>query len=457
LEKKKVLPKGGSKPALEALAKLPAGDEQKEAAVNKSLTRALSQYGAISMSAGMPVGEVVQAAVSAAAGELPASVAGRRVYYELSRGGFAGEAAKKNAQEKEEALDDIFSRAAAASGRPAVIIGGVSGTPLSEKGFSRDILKETYGYGDKEAAAAEEFLHDVRVRDGLAPEGLAAIVSAAEAALRQGTGNFQRNFLNVLDARNDVAYNLAGESGRGAYARSGRFRAAGFAPESLEELAAVRMVPASAASGAGIRDVAPVCRSRGGIAPVTRSVPKGSPEPVQRGYRDTDGAFRAYAQKAKREAPHPPVPEVVPIRTAPVNQPEGFDVPGSDFAHSPGFGQRASGTPDMPQSGRYPAGFEGAGEARGIAGRGGAGLPSKKGVARPRPDEEGAELARLRRIEANYEKDKAMLERQPALARSDTHDVGHAEGAGEADETAIKKMSAKFENLIKNEVDNIII
>jgi hypothetical protein len=39
------------------------------------------------------------------------------------------------------------------------------------------------------------------------------------------------------------------------------------------------------------------------------------------------------------------------------------------------------------------------------------------------------ELERLRRIEANYERDKAMLAREkaPALARSDSHEVGHAE------------------------------
>jgi hypothetical protein len=40
-------------------------------------------------------------------------------------------------------------------------------------------------------------------------------------------------------------------------------------------------------------------------------------------------------------------------------------------------------------------------------------------------------MERLRRIEANYEKDKAKLAREkaPALARSASHDVGHAEGS----------------------------
>ena len=45
-----------------------------------------------------------------------------------------------------------------------------------------------------------------------------------------------------------------------------------------------------------------------------------------------------------------------------------------------------------------------------------------------------AEIERLRRIEANYERDKAVLAKEkkaPALARSESRDIGHAEGGGE--------------------------
>jgi hypothetical protein len=50
----------------------------------------------------------------------------------------------------------------------------------------------------------------------------------------------------------------------------------------------------------------------------------------------------------------------------------------------------------------------------------------------PRRDGRDRELERLRKIEANYERDKAALvrERAPALARSESHDIGHAEGSG---------------------------
>jgi hypothetical protein len=45
-------------------------------------------------------------------------------------------------------------------------------------------------------------------------------------------------------------------------------------------------------SDAGIWEVTPVYTSRGGgIVPVARSVPRGKPEPIVRGRRDTDGSF----------------------------------------------------------------------------------------------------------------------------------------------------------------------
>jgi len=60
-------------------------------------------------------------------------------------------------------------------------------------------------------------------------------------------------------------------------------------------------------------------------------------------------------------------------------------------------------------------------------------------------------IDRLKRIEANYKKDKAMLakERAPALARSDTHDVGHAEGT-------IEKQPDNPEKIGKHLVDTFL-
>ncbi|MDR0404010.1 MAG: hypothetical protein LBH35_10545 [Treponema sp.] len=67
----------------------------------------------------------------------------------------------------------------------------------------------------------------------------------------------------------------------------------------------------------------------------------------------------------------------------------------------------------------------------------------------PRRDGRERELERLRKIEANYEKDKAALAREktPALARSESHDIGHAEGSGRKglSEREIGKMTADFQ------------
>ena len=67
------------------------------------------------------------------------------------------------------------------------------------------------------------------------------------------------------------------------------------------------------------------------------------------------------------------------------------------------------------------------------------------------------ELERLRRIEANYEKDKAMLakEKAPALARSESHDVGHAEGTNGrtiSDTAEIKKLTRAMEREVANRI-----
>jgi hypothetical protein len=69
----------------------------------------------------------------------------------------------------------------------------------------------------------------------------------------------------------------------------------------------------------------------------------------------------------------------------------------------------------------------------------------------PRQDARSRELERLRKIEANYEKDKAALAREkaPALARSESHDIGHAEGSGE-EIMDIEKLSTIVSKNLRN-------
>jgi hypothetical protein len=63
------------------------------------------------------------------------------------------------------------------------------------------------------------------------------------------------------------------------------------------------------------------------------------------------------------------------------------------------------------------------------------------------------ELKRLQELEAHFNsyKQKHPLEEQ-ALARSDTHDVGHAEGSEALDRRTSKIALSKMENTIKNKL-----
>ena len=61
------------------------------------------------------------------------------------------------------------------------------------------------------------------------------------------------------------------------------------------------------------------------------------------------------------------------------------------------------------------------------------------GQTKPMPTPEQEEAARLERMNANYEHDKAVLAKaDPMFARNQFWDVGHAEGSGEVFSRNIK-------------------
>jgi hypothetical protein len=62
-----------------------------------------------------------------------------------------------------------------------------------------------------------------------------------------------------------------------------------------------------------------------------------------------------------------------------------------------------------------------------------------------------AELESHRRKEANYERDKALERREklPALARSETHDVGHAEGTAGKEAMSAKSVSVATKEILR--------
>ena len=68
------------------------------------------------------------------------------------------------------------------------------------------------------------------------------------------------------------------------------------------------------------------------------------------------------------------------------------------------------------------------------------------------PEQE--EAARLERMNANYEHDKAVLAKtDPLFARTPFRDVGHAEGSGEASDREIKKATQKLQENMLEEIN----
>ena len=68
------------------------------------------------------------------------------------------------------------------------------------------------------------------------------------------------------------------------------------------------------------------------------------------------------------------------------------------------------------------------------------------------PEQE--EAARLERMNATYEHDKAVLAKaDPLFARNHFRDVGHAEGCGEASDREIKKATQKLQENMLEEIN----
>ena len=76
------------------------------------------------------------------------------------------------------------------------------------------------------------------------------------------------------------------------------------------------------------------------------------------------------------------------------------------------------------------------------------------GQTEPMPTPEQEEAARLERMNANYEHDKAVLAKaDPMFARNQFWDVGHAEGSGEeSDREKIKRDTRRVERLIDSQL-----
>ena len=548
LERKRVLPKGGSAVAMTTLQKMPEGSEEQKARLNRGLTRALGQYKAISMSMGMPLGELI-ATVKAEAGfgegKGPA-VLGKMVYYELPMETVIREAKKENLQKKEARLEEEDGDT---GGKTEIIIGGVSGPALDEVVFTRERLTAG-GMSEKEAEKAQPFLHSIRFTSE-SPVVPAYLLEAFDNSKATSAEELEQGILGVLDAHEGAAYNLSSNGGMQAYFEGSRAREAKINKRDVqtlvqEELRKPQQVPVPSSH---VSKVEPRYKAEGGVTLQSRSAPKGTPEKIrlvgtgseseeayetgsnagpdvaefggfteevleqEYGYTAEEAGqavqylqgitipagseqrFSAEVAPVIRETLRGagsmdtlrsrmaevfgsrygmggslPVPMGTPrvptqewgraIEAIPTHFGRDF-TSGSDMALPPmlgvgnngaaaspavvfGRGGASGGTAldstsniqtartdaltferPPPDSGPSIGGVNGTGDSATVADA----VPESP-VARR--DARNGELERLRKIEANHEKEKAALARQkqPALARSESHDVGHAEGTG---------------------------
>jgi hypothetical protein len=296
----------------------------------------------------------------------------------------------------------------------ALVVGEEEGSGLagstvdSLSGLSAERLEAEYGYSGEEAAKAAVIFRQMKVPAGKEryyETELSPVIRQAVGGSRDGEG-LRRNLAGALRNRADTVYNVGTPAGRAGYLGDGMLaeadilRYAGLSGGSGPVYArqVTTRIPVKGDAGTGLiggRSAAPVETSD----IVSLRMPAASGQ----GTLAIDAA-------AGRQVDIPK-PAQTNLNTQTQTRPE---------------------TQTQPETG--------------------AGEKIRQFSARD------AELERLRRIEANSEKDKAMLAREkvPALARSDSHDVGHAEGNGnkKPEVNQVKKMNNVFREAIIDEIVN---
>lgn len=311
---------------------------------------------------------------------------------------------------------------------PALIFGGESASDAAPSvtastlatlgGLSAPQLVRRYGYTPAEAEKTEKLLRDITIPEGKTGYVASEIIPELNKAL-SGTNSakgLQQRLVESLGGRSDIAYNLTTPRGRNAYTATPQFKASGMNDGDL-----TRYIDRIANTGSTNANV---------------------PSPVYA----TSLASSMAAQRFARGHMSGSIPMNAQANTT---TSVTHSAPASTAAMNTAMNTVQSAPRSMTASTKAQNTVH---EARTVTP-----TTTPSPVRTQAQRTEDPELARLRRIEANYDKDKAMLakEKAPALARSESHDVGHAEGtdAGmESDRSAIKRMSAKFTNQIKTEL-----
>jgi hypothetical protein len=407
LEKEKILPRGGAVSALAVLETLPAVVGEKKAELNRSLTRALGQYKAVAMSTGIPLKELVETVkMSAGFGENTDSEAlKRKIYYEIPAERLIEEAKKENFQKKEVSLEGEAARFVG-----SVVVGGVQGPALDEVLLTREKLMDS-GFSVEEADKALPFLHGVRFTS---PNPIipAPLLETLRGGRVKTAGELRQSVLSALETDGSASYNLSTGEGLRAYFESGRTAGSKVSESDIQELLGESTAPRYAAVPfSAVSKVEPRYKAMGNVVPLTRSVPRGTPERIRSVNTVNDTFSNIVRAASDKQAEYAAPIEFKPMRDASANTRAGVSTV-------------SSGTAETERVLQFP-------------------FPGRQA--------RDAGLEQLKKIEANYEKDKAALarEKQPALARSESRNVGHAEGVKKEEEDLQKIAHLRRKDILK--------
>jgi hypothetical protein len=405
LEKAGILPKGGSATTTALLQELlpsNATGTTKEK-INRSVTRGLKEYQAISMSTGMTIKEVIDTAIastSTTASTTAASTLKKKVFYELPLENVIASASQENFQSRDISIEPLLYGMERREA-PSVVIGGNAGTSLRDYGFDEETLETQYGYGKQNAKDISLFLENIMLQDDKSSD---TIVTELGEIIRRKESPvmLKKSIISHLEARDSTSFNLKSNAGLSAYKVSNRFAQSGLSSQLLSELVAERKVNYSPTTN--IVSLAPKYRDTGKVKSITRKLPRRIPEKIS-----LNGIFPEASSKSLRNVLD--AKNVVPIGISSVQSFsqsnktfEGSSIP-SNVASIPKANNSSSlanvqSLPDYNISVRHKT-------------------PSQH---------VDPETTRLRRIEEEYLKEKAEWEKnkQPALARSASHELGSA-------------------------------
>lgn len=288
LEEIGMLPKNGASAAMEILNELLpinlTGIEKDK--INRFILRGLKEYQTISMSTGMTIREVIEAAIisakSARTNNSTASVLKKNIAYEIPLAKLIESASKKNYQSRDISVTSMYREQEHEKSR--VIIGGTSGKSLSDFNFDEFSLEKKYHYTKQAASKLAAFLKNIRIKNTSSSLILTDVTDVLFSGIEKIIAHqknltlIEKSIIHYLEKRDDTSFNLKSDEGLTAYKMSNRYKESGLSHESLKEL--IKEYKTETIPEKNIVSLTPKYRDTGTILSVNRTRAKGIPENI---------------------------------------------------------------------------------------------------------------------------------------------------------------------------------